>query len=62
VANLFHEHAVCLAIESLPAAPTFVESSLAIVRLLFDELSRLLNHLLTLSATALDLGVMGPIF
>jgi NADH-quinone oxidoreductase subunit D len=31
-------------------------------RLLFDEISRVLNHLLTLSATALDLSVMGPVF
>jgi NADH-quinone oxidoreductase subunit D len=32
------------------------------VRVLFDELSRVLNHLLTLSATSLDLSAMGPIF
>jgi NADH-quinone oxidoreductase subunit D len=62
VANLFHEHAFCLALEALPAAEMFIGSALLVARCLFDELSRYLNHLLTLSATALDLGVMGPIF
>lgn len=61
VANLFQEHAYCLAIESLTPAhhPALY---LGYLRTLFDELSRVLNHLLTLSATCLDLGSMGPIF
>jgi len=62
VANLFHEHAFCLAVESLAAVEGFSSAALQTVRALFDELSRYLNHLLTLSATALDLGAMGPIF
>lgn len=62
VANLFHEHAFCLAIEALPVLDEFSGTALHAVRLLLDELSRYLNHLLTLSASALDLGAMGPIF
>ena len=62
VANLFQEHAYCLAIEELQPAPSGGVVALQLVRLFFDELSRILNHLLTLSATALDLSAMGPIF
>jgi NADH-quinone oxidoreductase subunit D len=62
VANLFQEHAYCLAIEALYSAPTPLSTGVQLARVLFDEISRLLNHLLTLSATALDLSVMGPIF
>jgi len=62
VANLFQEHAYCLAVEALYRIPTLLTASTQLFRLLFDEISRLLNHLLTLSATALDLSVMGPIF
>jgi NADH:ubiquinone oxidoreductase subunit D len=62
VANLFHEHAFCLATEALAAGTVYAGAALQGVRLLLDELSRYLNHLLTLSASALDLGAMGPIF
>jgi NADH-quinone oxidoreductase subunit D len=62
VANLFQEHAYCLAVESLYSTPTHLTTGVQLARVLFDEVSRILNHLLTLSATALDLSVMGPIF
>lgn len=62
VANLFQEHAYCLAVESLYALPTHLSTGVQLTRVLFDEVSRILNHLLTLSATALDLSAMGPIF
>lgn len=62
VANLFQEHAYCLAVEGLHARAVVTSTGLQLTRLLFDEISRLLNHLLTLSATALDLSAMGPIF
>ncbi len=62
VANLFQEHAFCLAIEALHQLPSHLAAGVQLSRLLFDEVSRVLNHLLTLSATALDLSVMGPIF
>jgi NADH:ubiquinone oxidoreductase subunit D len=62
VANLFQEHAFCLAVESLHNNKTLLTAPVLIARRVFDELSRILNHLLTLSATALDLSAMGPIF
>lgn len=62
VANLFQEHAFCLAVEALYRTPTSLTAGVQTARLLFDEVSRVLNHLLTLSATALDLNVMGPVF
>jgi len=62
VANLFQEHAYCLAVEALGTRGDVVSTGVQLARVLFDEISRILNHLLTLSATALDLSVMGPIF
>jgi NADH-quinone oxidoreductase subunit D len=62
VANLFQEHAFCLAVESLGGGAYSQLACVVVVRLFFDELSRVLNHLLTLSATSLDLSAMGPIF
>jgi len=61
VANLAQEHAICLAIEALRPG-FYLSGAVLLARTLFDELSRLMNHLLTLSATALDLSAMGPIF
>jgi len=62
VANIFQEHTYCLAFEALSNFQDAINFCLSYVRTLFDELSRVLNHLLTLSATCLDLGSMGPIF
>jgi NADH-quinone oxidoreductase subunit D len=62
VANIFQEHAYCLALEMVYTSRDSFLYCLNYVRTLFDELSRILNHLLTLSATCLDLGSMGPIF
>jgi NADH:ubiquinone oxidoreductase subunit D len=62
VANLFQEHAFCLAVEALHESISFLSAPVYTARRVFDELSRILNHLLTLSATALDLSAMGPIF
>jgi NADH-quinone oxidoreductase subunit D len=63
VANLFQEHAFCHALErlnGLQAKP--LDGALLAYRTLFDEMSRVMNHLLTLSACSLDMGVMGPLF
>jgi NADH-quinone oxidoreductase subunit D len=61
VANLIQEHAVILSIESLfPTRDCHL--IVGSIRILCDELSRVLNHLLTMSAVCLDLGSMGPIF
>lgn len=63
VANLFQEHAFCQALELLnrPQGGA-LDGALLLYRTLFDEMSRVLNHLLTLSAVSLDLSAMGPIF
>jgi NADH:ubiquinone oxidoreductase subunit D len=62
VANLFQEHAYCLGLEALPNEYSALPFEVGVWRTFFDELSRVLNHLLTLSATSLDLSAMGPIF
>jgi NADH-quinone oxidoreductase subunit D len=63
VANLFQEHAYCHALEKLNGLQNKpLDGALLAYRTLFDEMSRIMNHLLTLSATSLDLGVMGPLF
>lgn len=61
VANLFQEHAAVMSIESLSGGLE-VSPNVSIVRVVLDELSRVLNHLLTMSAVCLDMGAMGPIF
>lgn len=62
VSNMFQEHAFCLSIEKLLNKESSFDIYLNFIRTLFDELSRILNHLLTLSATSLDIGAMGSIF
>lgn len=63
VANLFQEHSYCYALERLNGLQNKpLDGAILVYRTLFDEMSRVMNHLLTLSATSLDLGVMGPLF
>lgn len=61
VSMLCQEHAYCLAIESLLGtvnySATFVQ-----VRTLYDEITRILNHMLAVACHALDVGSMSPIF
>jgi len=61
VSMLVQEHAYCLAIESLMGNKNF-NNSLSQVRTLFDELTRILNHLLAIACHALDVGSMSSIF
>lgn len=62
VANLYQEHAYCLTIEALHTHKQPLAASTLALRTLFDELSRIANHLLTLSAVTMDMGAMAPIF
>lgn len=62
VANLFQEHAYCLAVESASSQKDVIAFDVLACRTLFDELSRIANHLLTLSAVTMDMGAMAPIF
>lgn len=61
VSMMVQEHAYCLAIENL-MEKTFFQEQFTVVRTLFDELTRILNHLLALACHALDVGSMSPIF
>lgn len=61
VSMLIQEHAYCLAIEKLLNTTNYT-SSFTQVRTLFDELTRILNHLLAISCHALDVGSMASIF
>lgn len=61
VSVLVQEHAYCLAIEYLIKKANF-SSNYTLVRTLFDELTRILNHLLAVCCHALDVGSMSPVF
>ena len=61
ISMMVQEHAYCLGIESLLGtinySATFVQ-----IRTLYDELTRILNHLLAIGCHALDVGSMSPVF
>lgn len=61
VSMMTQEHAFCLAVESLLKTTSNVAVYVQI-RVLFDELTRVLNHLLALSCHSLDVGNMSPLF
>lgn len=61
VSVLVQEHAYCLAIENLLGKINFT-SNFSLIRTLYDELTRILNHLLAVCCHALDVGAMSPIF
>ena len=56
VSMMSNEHAYCLAIEKLLQLP--VPERAQYIRVMFDEVTRLQNHLLWLSCHALDVGAM----
>lgn len=58
---LIQEHAYCLAIEKLIQKTNF-SSTYTLIRTLYDELTRILNHLLAVACHALDVGSMSSIF
>merc|ERR1739848_902805 len=60
VSMLVQEHAYCLSIESLLGVLNY-NSSISQVRTLYDELTRILNHLLAVSCHALDVGRMSSL-
>lgn len=61
MAMMTQEHAFCLTIETLMNSVS--HTSLYVqIRVLFDELTRILNHLLALSTHSLDVGNMAPVF
>lgn len=58
---LVQEHAYCLAIESLLGTTNY-NASFTQIRTLYDEITRILNHLLAIACHALDVGSMSSIF
>jgi len=61
VSMMTQEHAFCISIESL--LHTVSHTAIYVqIRVLFDELTRVLNHLLALSTHSLDVGNMSPVF
>ncbi|MEO7495593.1 MAG: NADH-quinone oxidoreductase subunit D [Massilia sp.] len=58
VSMMSNEHAYVMAIEKLLGVQVPVRAQY--IRVMFDEITRLLNHLMWLGAHALDVGAMGP--
>ena len=58
VSMMANEHAYVLAIEKLLGIEVPIRAQY--IRVMFDEITRLLNHLMWLGAHALDVGAMGP--
>lgn len=61
VSMMTQEHAYCLSIERL-LGQTYTTPIVSLVRVLFDELTRILNHMLAVACHALDIGQMSAIF
>lgn len=61
VSMMTQEHAYCLATERLLGL-TNVSLQTNYVRILFDEITRILNHMLAIACHALDIGSMSSIF
>lgn len=61
VSMMTQEHAFCIAIESLNKTTSHTAIYVQ-VRVLFDELTRIMNHLLALACHSLDVGNMSPLF
>jgi NADH-quinone oxidoreductase subunit D len=61
VSMMAQEHSFCLAIEDLLQTTSYT-SYFVQIRLVFDELTRLMNHFLSLSTHSLDVGNMSPAF
>jgi NADH:ubiquinone oxidoreductase subunit D len=55
---MIQEHAFCLTIEKIECVKIPLRSK--VIRVIFSELTRLLNHLMSLTTHALDVGAMTP--
>lgn len=61
VSMMSQEHAYCLTIEKLLNIQN-ISTQTNLIRILFDELTRILNHMLAIACHALDIGSMSSIF
>jgi len=60
VSMMAQEHAYCLSVEKIFNITVPLRAQY--IRVIFDELTRILNHLLAVSCHALDVGAMSPMF
>jgi len=58
VSMMTQEHSFCLAIETLQK--TDIPKRAKTIRVIFTEITRILNHLLNITTHALDVGAMTP--
>lgn len=61
VSMMTQEHAYCLSIERL-LGYTNISQPINLLRILFDEITRIMNHMLAIACHALDIGNMSAIF
>lgn len=61
VSMMTQEHAYCLTIEKLLNLKN-TSTITSLIRVMFDELTRVLNHMLAIACHALDIGSMSSIF
>ena len=61
VSVLVQEHAFCLSIENLLGTLNY-QSDYIQIRVIFDELTRILNHLMGVTTHSLDVGCMASVF
>ena len=61
VSMMTQEHAYCLTVERLLEKQN-ISTHTSYIRVLFDELTRVLNHMLAIACHALDIGSMSTIF
>lgn len=61
IAVLAQEHAYCLAIENLLGTINY-QAEYVQIRVIFDELTRILNHLMAVTTHSLDVGCMAAVF
>jgi len=61
VSMLVQEHAYCLSIEKLLKTTNY-SATFVQIRTLYDELTRILNHMLAIACHALDVGSMSSVF
>jgi NADH:ubiquinone oxidoreductase subunit D len=60
VSMMAQEHAYCLGIEALLGSTNY-SATFVQIRTLYDELTRILNHMLAIACHALDIGSMSSI-
>ena len=58
VSMLCQEHAYVIAVEKL--CNQYVSDKIMLIRIIYAELTRILNHLLALTTHALDIGALTP--